>query len=381
LIKRVKADDAITDEAEVERLLELLDGLPLAIGQAGAYLRKSGVGLKKYLKLYEQYWKELMESQSQADALASYLTRSLYVLERISNGDFFDPTETATAMSRDSGYASMISKQLLEGESNASDTKSIASLESHITSTSSLNPAAVGGVAEELAEILWDNEEIRQCVKRGFVAMDCDRFERNFIRLLNSYASDLRAEADTHIQKSATRIVQSYRAYVTRIIRRRVVGLDENDSQATAFHRIKDQTTTKLMLERFLAQQLPTEAFDQVDKRPEDEQESNADSHPSDEEAYLPNLEKLTDFLVSSTAFKNLIARLETFVKSNSESQQTLEDSPSRIRESGQYIPMEQPNGPGFLKWVKNALRRSLRTPIPPGSQRIEWICVGSCNL
>jgi hypothetical protein len=371
----------MTDPAEVERLLELLEGLPLAIGQAGAYLRKSGVGLKKYLKLYEHYWQELMESQSQADVLASYLTRSLYVLEMIPSSDFFDPTETATAMSRDSGYASMISKQLLEGGSSASDTKSIASLESHITSTSSLNPAAVGGVAEELAEVLWDNEEIRQCVIRGFVAMDCDRFERNFIRLLNSYASDLRAEADTHIQKSATRIVQNYRAYVTRIIRRRVVGLDEDSSHATAFHRIKDQTTTKVTLERFLAQQQPTEAFDQMDTRPEDEQESNADSHTSDEEPYLPNLEKLTDFLVSSTAFKNFKARLETFVKSNSESQQTLEDSPSRIRKSGQYVPMEQRNGPGFLKWVKNALRRSLRTPVPPGSQRIEWICVCSRNL
>jgi len=296
-------------------------------------------------------------------------------------GDFSDPTETATAMSRDSGYASMVSKRLLGGGSNKSDTKSIASLESHITLASSLNPAGVGGAAEELAEILLDNEEIRQCVKRGFVAMDSDRFERNFIRLLKSYASELRAEADTHIQKSATRVVHSYRAYVTRIIRRRVVGLDEDNSQATAFHSIKDQNTTKLTLERFLAQQQPTETSDQADTRPEDEQESNGDSHSDDEEPYLLNLEKLTDFLVSSTAFKNFKARLEAFVKSNSKLQQTLEDSSSRVGESDKHVPIEQPKDPGFLKWVKIVLRRSLRPPIPPGSQRIEWICVGLINL
>jgi hypothetical protein len=297
------------------------------------------------------------------------------------SGDFSDPTETATAMSRDSGYASMASKQLLERESNESDTKSIASLESRITSASSLSPAGVGGAVEEFAEILLDNEEIRQCVKRGFVTMDSDRFERNFIRLLKRYASELRTEADSHIEKSATRIVHSYRAYVTRIIRRRVLGLDEDDSQASAFHSIKDQTTTKLTLERFLSQQQPTETSDQADSRPEDEQESNGDSQSDEEEPYLPNLEKLTNFLVSSTAFKNFKARLESFVKSNSELQQILEDSSSRVGQTDEHVPIKQPKNPGFLRQIKNVLRRSLRPPIPPGSQRIEWICVGLPNF
>lgn len=82
--------------------------------------------------------------------------------------------------------------------------------------------------------------------------MNSDRFERNFIRLLKSYASELRVEADTYIQKDAARIVHNYRVYITRIIRRRVLGLDEDNSQAAAFYSIKDQTATKLALERFL---------------------------------------------------------------------------------------------------------------------------------
>jgi tetratricopeptide (TPR) repeat protein len=63
----VEADNAFADLVEGERLFKLLDGLPLAIAQAGAYLQESGTGLRTYLKFYEQQWKELMESRELAD--------------------------------------------------------------------------------------------------------------------------------------------------------------------------------------------------------------------------------------------------------------------------------------------------------------------------
>ncbi|OBT60726.1 hypothetical protein VE03_09788 [Pseudogymnoascus sp. 23342-1-I1] len=296
-------------------------------------------------------------------------------------GNFSDLTETATVFSRDSGYASMKPKQLHERNLDKSDTRSIASLGSFITFSSSLNPAAVGGAAEGLAEILLKNEEILQYVRRGFVVMDSDRFERNLNQFLKSYASELRAEADTHIQKSATRIVYIYRAYVTRIIRSRVIGLDEDDSQATAFENIKKQTTSKIILERFLAQKQTTETSDKADRRPEDEPESDGDSHSDDEEPYLPNMEKLTDFLVSSTAFQNLKTRLEAFVQLNSQLQQKLVDSSLHGREPDEHVRMQRPEELGFLKRIKTVFQRSLRPPIPSGSQRIEWICVSLATL
>ena len=49
----VEADSIIIDPVECERLLDLLDGLPLAIAQAGAYFQESGVGMGSYLKFYE----------------------------------------------------------------------------------------------------------------------------------------------------------------------------------------------------------------------------------------------------------------------------------------------------------------------------------------
>lgn len=63
-----EADSTIIDPVESERLFGLLDGLPLAIAQAAAFLRESGVGLGKYLQFYEQQWKELMELRDPADA-------------------------------------------------------------------------------------------------------------------------------------------------------------------------------------------------------------------------------------------------------------------------------------------------------------------------
>ena len=81
----VEADSVIIDPVEVERLLDLLDGLPLAIAQAGAYLQESGVGVRTYLKIYEQQWKELMESGDRNDApLQDYPNRSVWTTWTIS---------------------------------------------------------------------------------------------------------------------------------------------------------------------------------------------------------------------------------------------------------------------------------------------------------
>ena len=56
----------------------LLDGLPLAIAQAGAYLQESGGGPGMYLRLYEQQWSELMESDDlDGDPLQDYPGRRL----------------------------------------------------------------------------------------------------------------------------------------------------------------------------------------------------------------------------------------------------------------------------------------------------------------
>jgi hypothetical protein len=75
----------IVDTAESKQLLALLDGLPLAIAQAGAYLQESGVGLTRYQRFYKQQWSELMELDHLADApLQDYPDRSVWTTWAIS---------------------------------------------------------------------------------------------------------------------------------------------------------------------------------------------------------------------------------------------------------------------------------------------------------
>jgi hypothetical protein len=84
-VSGVEADDTTIDSDKCKRLLELLDGLPLAIAQAGAYLQESGTRMEKYIQLYEKQWKDLMESQDQDSMpLQDYQQRSVWTTWTIS---------------------------------------------------------------------------------------------------------------------------------------------------------------------------------------------------------------------------------------------------------------------------------------------------------
>ena len=48
--------------------MNLLQGLPLAIDQAGSYMRETGTNALEYIKLYEETWEELMTQQHQFSA-------------------------------------------------------------------------------------------------------------------------------------------------------------------------------------------------------------------------------------------------------------------------------------------------------------------------
>jgi hypothetical protein len=81
----IDADKTTADAAEGERLLAVLDGLPLAIAQASADLQESEVGLAAYSRFYEQQWSKLMESDHLADApLQDYPDRSVWTMWAIS---------------------------------------------------------------------------------------------------------------------------------------------------------------------------------------------------------------------------------------------------------------------------------------------------------
>ncbi|KAH7124926.1 hypothetical protein B0J13DRAFT_628227 [Dactylonectria estremocensis] len=49
--------------SDYDQLLELLDGLPLALAQAASYLREKGVDVATYVQIYKEQWDELMGSR------------------------------------------------------------------------------------------------------------------------------------------------------------------------------------------------------------------------------------------------------------------------------------------------------------------------------
>ncbi|KAJ3521650.1 hypothetical protein NM208_g13197 [Fusarium decemcellulare] len=49
-------------ETDYESLFELMQGLPLALAQAGSYLRETGMGVATYTRIYNQQWQILMSS-------------------------------------------------------------------------------------------------------------------------------------------------------------------------------------------------------------------------------------------------------------------------------------------------------------------------------
>jgi hypothetical protein len=244
--------------------------------------------------------------------------------------------DTSTCISRDSGYYSRISVPIPKSSGNINqestmksttgskmlprnfedwESRSVASLQSRATdgTMSSLNPTALGGAAEEVAEVLVQRVEVRDLIAKGFQTMDIDRFERNFRRLLKEFAINLRKEALTGVQKSVTKLVHSYRAYVTNIIREKF-ALDHSHTQAEALRDIQKQEASKVMLERLLCNRAETSD----PKADEAAAESDYGSGFSDnEEPILPNLEKVKEFMMSSAAFFELERRLREFVNPN----------------------------------------------------------------
>lgn len=174
---------------------------------------------------------------------------------------------------------------------------------------SSMSPADLGGAAEEVADLLAESTGVGELISKGFRIMEADRFERNFMRLLKDFAINLRKEATNEVQKGAAKLVHSYRAYVTRLIRERFAE-QKDEWQAEALHDIQKQEVSNLMLERLISGTIEPSIVATLDQ----DQESNYGSGFSDDEQALPNRKKVKDFMVLSTAFEVFRRSLHDFI-------------------------------------------------------------------
>jgi hypothetical protein len=248
------------------------------------------------------------------------------VLEPPSNTlETVDDTDIKTTFSKDSGYSSMASrapKQILEAgeivrDSDKWESESVDSVQTFATkeTKSSINPAAAGGAAEELAELFVKDDLICGLITDGYKNHGSVRFERNLRRILKKFASSLRKEAQSDIEKSVIRLVHNYRAYVIILIRQRLELGDEGQHPAS-LEKLRKQKQSKITLERFLGSLPGTEKVGVDDQAEVNESGSDDDSDLSnDEQPYLPTLEKVKLYLLSSTAYFELKEQLMEFVR------------------------------------------------------------------
>lgn len=79
-VSSVPAGDKSTD---LENLLEKLEGMPLALAQAGSYIRHTNISIREYLDYYNSTWDDLITEQD-SYPLQEYAQRSMLTTWRIS---------------------------------------------------------------------------------------------------------------------------------------------------------------------------------------------------------------------------------------------------------------------------------------------------------
>lgn len=221
-------------------------------------------------------------------------------------------TNEKTMFSTDNGYSSIASNA---GQANPDETqrirdpanwesRSVASVRSLATmdTDSSINPTAAGGDAEELAEMLVKDELIRGLIEDGYRNIDFDRFELNLRRILKKFAASLRGEARNDLEKSAVHLVHNYRAFVILHIKKYLELPD--DKHATFSHELRKRKQSQFALERYLEGLLGAKDLNTEDQPEQNESGSDINSDLSNEEQpYLPTLEKVKLYLLSSVAY------------------------------------------------------------------------------
>jgi hypothetical protein len=177
-----------------------------------------------------------------------------------------------------------------------------------------------------------------------------DRFERNFARLLATYAMQLRAEAQRKFEGYAARLVYTRRKGVASRVRLRIdpekasVPAGWADLLARAPF-LNEKRVEDFLLAQHNDIQATSPSQRQFDGSPSDDDEgvgsdhSDQESHNSenDDETRLvrndTDIDKVKDFLFASNAFKQLLQNVDEFITPN-----------RKLEVDDGKVPVGQPN-------------------------------------
>jgi hypothetical protein len=270
----------------------------------------------------------------------------------------------------------------VEGGEDHDEIASVRSVDSMGSTATGSSATLVGealAAANEFVSLLLEDQTLTPLLLTAFDHIKADKLERNFKRLLKVYAIDLRQEAAGDIEKEAVQLILMRARYIAYRIRQRYdkSALDN----AGRFERLTDQSPGKrALLEDYLKgrgrtrQSIETSLLgpDVDDDDDGDASDSSASSEVEADQLELNDLDRVKVFMVQSAAYHKFRQNLRDFILPR--------------RESGQQGSASATSSFFYLDtWRRiqikgieaiHGLRMLLRPLVPPGHERITWICV-----
>jgi hypothetical protein len=183
------------------------------------------------------------------------------------------------------------------GSSASSSASSVTSLvDSVFSMTSGSSKSSVAGPAgagERLVVLLLSDNQLSSLYQEALKRVSADKFERNFLRLMNKFATELRKEAEDPQQRSIARFVR-YRARNSAHAVRNSICSSEKPREDV------------IPKSKVLHEPINMESDESAD-----------DSGPDHEDN--TDLQQLEHFIVTSQAFVNLRNKLSSFIYSINE--------------------------------------------------------------
>lgn len=201
-----------------------------------------------------------------------------------------------------------------------SDLTSVLSLDvpPSLTSGSTLSetPEVARTGSEQFAALLLEDHSLSPHFETVIHKAGAEKFKRNFFRLLQKYANNLKIEASNPVETKAARFVSSQANRIVHLLLEKLNSDESEDSAQLATWNEERQ----LRLERFLRQQdletpqikIPTGDPMRFDNDEADE-DSEDDEIDEPERPSLVNFNEVKRFMVGSTAYKQLVEAFISF--------------------------------------------------------------------
>lgn len=201
-----------------------------------------------------------------------------------------------------------------------SDLTSVLSLDvpPSLTSGSTLSktPEIARTGSEQFAALLLEDHSLSPHFETVIHKAGAEKFKRNFFRLLQKYANNLKIEASNPVETKAARFVSSQANRIVHLLLEKLNSDESEDSAQLATW----NEERELRLERFLRQQdleTPQIKIPTGDPMRFDEYEADEDSEDDEidepERPSLVNFNEVKRFMVGSTAYKQLVEAFISF--------------------------------------------------------------------